>query len=183
MDIPVVVQYRHAHLSQNDELNLFGHALTPGHSIEQRDQFIARERVSLIGPNGTIENVAVIGPARTKTQVELSATDARALGVNAPLRASGDLNQSAGITIRGSNGEIKSDHCAIIPIRHLHLPTTMAQSLHLSQNDIVSARGKELKFEIRDVLVRIHQTFAPALHLTTDETSQYWLHTNDIITI
>lgn len=183
MEIPVVVQYRHAHLSHNDEMELFGHELTPSHFIEQRGQFIAQERVSILGSHGLIEDVAVIGPARANTQVELSATDARALGVNAPLRASGDLKQSASITIRGSQGEIKLSHCAIIAIRHLHLPTTMAESLGLCQNDVVVVNVKDTEIKILDVLVRIHSTFVPALHLSVDEASQFWLQNDNIVTI
>jgi propanediol utilization protein len=181
MEIPVVIQYRHAHLSSEDEASLFGSVTTAARGIEQRGQFIANEQVKLIGPSGVIDDVVVVGLAREKTQVELSAIDARALGIDAPLRASGDLNQSASLVIRGRAGEVKGLNCAIIPIRHLHLPPTTAQSLGFSQNDVVSVRVKERDIEISDVLIRVHSSFIPAFHLTVDEAARFWLQTGDII--
>jgi len=183
MEIPVVVQHRHVHLSAEDAQSLFpGEPLEPFHPIEQRGQFILRRTVSVHGPNGSFPDVCVIGPVRMSTQVELSASDAFCLGLKAPLRVSGDLERSATVILKTPEGEIKACRSTIIPVRHLHLPPDLAQRHNVKHQDVISLRVKlrdELVFD--HVIVRVHPTFTPAFHLTNDEAAPAWIQTGDIV--
>ena len=182
MEIPVVVQHRHIHLSSEDTQTLFGReGLRPSRAIEQRDQFVAKGAVGVHGPKGSFSDVCVIGPERAQTQVELSASDAFAIGVDAPLRLSGDLERSATVLLKTEFGEVIAKMSTIIPLRHLHLPPTAAASLGVTHLDVVSVqmRGREdVLFD--QVVVRVHPTFAPAFHLTKDEAAPYWIQTGDM---
>ncbi len=180
MEVPVVIQFRHVHLSSEDRQILFGDVhLEPERSIEHRGQFVAKQQVEVIGPSGIFDKVCVLGPERSVTQVELSASDAHSIGVNAPLRVSGDLDRSATVTLKGSNGQIEAKMSTIIPIRHLHLPTSLASEHGLAQGDVVSARFGEAT--INHITVRIHPTFALALHVSIDEAAELWLQSGDIV--
>lgn len=185
MEIPVVVQHRHVHLSQEDARILFGNeVMEPSRTIDQRDQFVSRQRVSVHGPNGSFSEVAVLGPFRTKTQVELSASDAFAIGVDAPLRLSGDLDRCATVILKTDHGEVHAKMSTIIPIRHLHLPPSLAESMELGHHDVVSVSLKgheETVFE--QIVVRVHPTFTPAFHLTKDEAAPGWIQTDDIVIV
>lgn len=183
MEIPIVVQHRHVHLSPSAVRQLFGkEQLTPDMDIDQRSQFVSKEQVAVIGPQGSFETVAVLGPERAQTQVELSASDAFAIGIKAPLRVSGDLERSATVVLRGPEGEVKATMSTIIPIRHLHLPPDMATELNLNQHDIVEvqlAERSHISFD--QVVVRIHPTFIPGFHLTKDEAAANWIQTGDLV--
>lgn len=182
MDIPVVIQHRHVHLSEGDERVLFGNdGLVSSRAIDQRDQFVAEQLVSVHGPNGSFPEVAVIGPVRTRTQVELSASDAFAIGVDATLRLSGDLDRSATVILKTQRGEVHAKMSTIIPIRHLHLPPACADSLGVGHHDVVSLqmKGRDVVFD--QVVVRIHPTFTPAFHLTKDEAAPCWIQTGDFV--
>lgn len=182
MEIPVVVQHRHIHLSQEDARVLFGApGLQASRAIEQRDQFVTQGIVGVRGPRGSFPDVCVIGPVRTQTQVELSASDAFAIGVDAPLRVSGDLDRSATVILKSNHGEVQAKMSTIIPIRHVHLSPSTAESFGLANHDVVSMKLKgreEIVFD--QVVVRVHPTFSPAFHLTKDEAAARWIQTGDL---
>lgn len=181
MDIPVVVQHRHVHLCEEDRRVLFQDAvLEPIRMIDQRDQFVCRQHVSVHGPNGSFPELSILGPVRAQTQVELSASDAFAIGVDAPLRLSGDLDRSATVILKTDHGEVQAKMSTIVPIRHLHLPPSVAESLGLAHHAVVSVSLKGQEGIVFDqVVVRIHPTFTPAFHLTKDEAAPCWVQTGD----
>lgn len=185
MHIPIVVQHRHVHLSPDAVRQLFAKDhLTKEHEIDQRSQFIAEEKVAIVGPNGSFDTVAVLGPERAQTQVELSVSDAFAIGIKAPLRISGDLERSATVILRGPEGEVKATMSTIIPIRHLHLPPELAEEQRLKHLDIIKVQLVDRPHITLDqVVVRIHPTFLPGLHITKDEAAADWLQTGDLVTL
>lgn len=180
MDVPVVIQFRHVHVSKEDRKVLFGEeALSSDRELEHRGQFVADQRVQVIGPSGIFDQVCVLGPERSKTQVEFSASDAHSIGVKAPLRVSGDLDRSASVTLKGPVGQLEAKMTTIIPIRHLHLPTAIASENSLEQGMVVSVNfGKKV---IEHIVVRVHPTFSPALHVSIDEAAELWLQSGDIV--
>lgn len=182
MEIPVVVQHRHVHLSEEDARVLFGNdEFVSSRFIDQRDQFVAAQQVSIHGPTGSFPEVAVISPVRARTQVELSASDAFAIGVDAPLRLSGDLDRSATVVLKTQHGEVHAKMSTIIPIRHLHLSPASAESLGVGHHDVVSLQMKERDVVFDQVVVRVHPTFTPAFHLTKDEAAPCWVQTGDVV--
>ena len=183
MEISVVVQHRHVHLSAQDARVLFGtDMLGEEKPIELRGQFVALKTLAIHGPNGSFPEVCVLGPTRGQTQVELSSSDAFAIGIEAPLRISGDLNRSATVLLKTALGEIQAKMSTIIPIRHMHLPPGLSEELGLTHHDVISVRVKDREDIIFDqVVVRVHPTFNPVFHLTKDEAAPRWVQTGDII--
>jgi propanediol utilization protein len=184
--IPVHVQYRHVHLSTTDAEALFGSVkLTKLAELKHRGQFICDQTVKVVGPNGVeLENVRVLGPSRDATQVELSPTEAFALGLDVPVRLSGDLNRSAGCRLVGPSGEVELKSGVVIPARHLHLSDREAARLGLSHYQavtVVPVGRPDAKIEL--VTVRMHPTFATELHLTYDEASEFWVETGDQVVL
>ena len=171
--ILVETSARHVHLSQEDLETLFGKGatLTNKKDLSQPGQFACAERVNLVGPKKELANVSILGPVRPKTQVEVSYTDARTLGVAAPLRESGDVAGTPGITLRGPAGEITIDNGVIIAKRHIHLTPESAAEFGVEDKQIVKVKidsnGRKTIFD--DVVVRVKSTFAPAMHIDTDE--------------
>lgn len=185
MRYQVVVQPRHVHLSQVDHDLLFGSEtkLTPMRSIGHLGQDVYQETVTLVGKNGIIESVRIIGPIREKTQIELSELDAVAAGIQAPLRLSGDSQNAGFCRLLGPKGECTVEN-VIIPARHLHLPDQLARRHGLRQHQRVRLipcghPGQSIK----EVVVRVHPTFSPEFHLTSDEAATFWLQTGDQIII
>ena len=119
--VEVEASGRHVHVTKEQAITLFGHDLTPAKPLSQPGQFAAKERVTVVGPKGRFENVAVLGPARNAAQVEVSLTDARTLGVDAPIRLSGDTANSPGCTLLGPCGQISLPQGVIVAKRHIHL--------------------------------------------------------------
>ena len=164
---------RHVHLSEADIETLFGkgHTLTHKKDLSQPGQYACEERVTLVGPKTPIANVIILGPARKATQVELSFTDARTLGVSAPVRESGDVAGSAGCKIVGPAGEIDLTEGVIIAKRHIHMTPDDAAKFGVADKDIVSVKldsdGRKTVFG--DVVVRVNPNFALAMHIDTDE--------------
>ena len=164
---------RHVHLSEADIETLFGkgHTLTHKKDLSQPGQYACEERVTLVGPKKPIANVIILGPARKATQVELSFTDARTLGVSAPVRESGDVAGAAGCKIVGPAGEIDLTEGVIIAKRHIHMTPDDAAKFGVADKDIVSVKldsdGRKTVFG--DVVVRVNPTFALAMHIDTDE--------------
>lgn len=173
MKVPVAVSARHAHLSTATVRKLFGPAyeLRVHKWLSQTGQFSAEETVSLIGPRGRLNHVRLMGPPREHDQVELSRSDECLLGINAPLRVSGDLAQTPGLTVAGPAGEITLQSGVITARRHIHMSSTEAQQFALRDGQTVSVKvdsnGRDLIFG--DVIVRVAPDFRLELHLDTDE--------------
>jgi len=164
---------RHVHLSEEHIAVLFGEGATLTHKkdLSQPGQFACEERVTVVGPKKSIPNVIILGPARPATQVEVSLTDARTLGVEAPVRESGDIAGSGKCKIVGPCGEIDIEEGVIAAKRHIHLTPADAEEFGVSDKEIVSVKidsnGRSLVFG--DVVVRVSPKFAAAMHIDTDE--------------
>ncbi len=168
--IPVELSARHVHLSAADVATLFGHDLTDARELSQPGQFLCKERVKLIGPRGEIENIAILGPARSRTQVEISLTDARILGAQPPVRQSGDVAGSAGIQIATERATVTLDEGLIVAARHLHMHPDDAQRFGVKDKDMVRVRvGKARKLTFEDILVRVNPEYRLAMHIDFDE--------------
>lgn len=173
MKVPVAVSARHAHLSSNTVRQLFGagYELRVRKWLSQTGQFSAEETVSLIGPRGRLDNVRLMGPPREHDQVELSRSDECLLGINAPLRLSGDLAQTPGLQIVGPAGSMTLQTGVITARRHIHISPAEAQERDLHNGQVVSVKidsdGRDLIFN--DVVVRVAADFRLELHLDTDE--------------
>ena len=171
--IPIAISARHVHLSAASVGALFGPgcALTPLKPISQPGQFAAVETVTLIGPRGRIEQVRVIGPARAADQVEVSRTDEFTLGIDAPVRESGDLKHTPGIRIEGPAGAVTLNKGVICALRHVHMTPADAVAFGVSDGDrvdvLVAAGGRGLTFG--DVAVRVRSDFVLEMHVDTDE--------------
>lgn len=173
MEVLVEVSARHSHLSKKDFEILFGKNAKPTKKKElsQPGQFACVEKVDIIGDRDEIKNVAILGPFRERTQVEISLTDARKLGIAAPIRDSGDLSDSPGCVLVGPRGNLKLSQGVIVVRRHVHLDPATALNLNLADGQLVnvkvSSESRSLIFA--DVRVRISENFHPAMHIDTDE--------------
>ena len=173
--IPVAISARHVHLTQETVEALFGegHHLTELRPLSQPGQFACQEQVTLIGPKRAIEGVRILGPVRSKDQVEISRTDEFWLGLDAPVRASGDIDNSPGIILEGADGrrvEIKQG--VICAWRHIHMTSADAEEFGVQDRDIVEVEvghegGRSLVF--KDVLVRVKDSYKLEMHIDTDE--------------
>lgn len=168
--IPVEMSARHVHLSQADAIELFGAPLTPVKELSQPGQYLCRERVRLIGPKGVMGNVAVLGPSRDVSQVEISLTDARALGIDVPIRQSGDLAGTPGILLSSGKKIIPLDQGVIVAGRHIHMSPDDARALNVTDRELVAVLMEGRRPAVfRDVLVRVHKDFRLAMHIDADE--------------
>ena len=170
--VEVGISNKHLHLSEADLEALFGagHKLTVNKELKQPGQFAAEEKVDIVGPKGTLKGIRVLGPPRKETQVELSQTDARAIGVTLPVRESGVLDGSPGVKLIGPAGEITLSKGAIIALRHIHLSTAQAKEAGLKDKDMVSVQvnsGRPLIFQ--NVLIRSGDGHSNEFHVDTDE--------------
>lgn len=166
---------RHVHLTQQDLETLFGKGavLTNKKDLSQPGQFACMERVDVVGPKKTLSNVSILGPVRPATQVEVSLTDARTLGVTAPVRESGDVAGSAGCKLVGPAGEVEITEGLIAAKRHIHMTPADAKEFSVSDKEIVSVKvspcSRPLVFG--DVVVRVSDKYALAMHIDTDESN------------
>lgn len=163
---------RHVHLSREHVDALFGkgYSLTESRGLSQPGQFLCVERVTLVGPKGTIKNVAILGPERKESQVELSITDATMLGLKAPVRESGDLEGSASVRLWTPNGEILLEKGVIVPQRHIHMTPQDARLFGVADGDRVSVRVPGSRPAIlEEVLVRVSPKYRLAMHIDYDE--------------
>jgi acetate kinase len=173
LTIPIAISARHLHVTQEALDVLFGkgHALTVYKDISQPGQYACVEKVDLIGPRRTIEGVRIIGPIRPKVQVEISRTDEFTLGIDAPVRNSGDVAHSPGITLCGPHGELTISEGVICARRHIHMRPEDAQRFAVKDRDVVevsiNSEGRDLTFG--DVLVRVSAKYALEMHIDTDE--------------
>ena len=166
---------RHIHLSDKDLETLFGAGakLTFKKDLSQPGQFACEERLTIEGPKKSIPNVIVLGPTRKATQVELSATDARSIGVPVVVRESGDIAGTPGCKIVGPCGEVEISEGVIVAKRHIHMIPETAEKLGLKNKDVVWVKmdtdGRQAV--LGDVVVRVSETFADAMHIDTDESN------------
>ncbi|MBQ1503057.1 MAG: phosphate propanoyltransferase [Clostridia bacterium] len=166
---------RHVHLTEEHVEALFGKGatLTVKKMLSQPGQFASEERVTLVGPKKSIANVSILGPVRPATQVEVSLTDARTLGVAAPVRESGDIAGSPGIKIVGPAGEIDIEEGVIAAKRHIHFTPEDAEQFGVEDKQIVSVKidSADRSTVFGDVVVRVSPKFAAAMHIDTDESN------------
>ena len=172
---------RHAHVTEAQAQVLFGHKLTPKRELSQPGQFLANERLTVVGPKGEIAKVAVLGPERGDAQVELSMTDARTLGVDAPVRLSGDIANSPGLTLRGEKGQVVLRQGAIVAKRHIHITPADAEVMGVSDKQVVRLQtytDRPLIFD--DVVVRVSPNFQTRVHLDYDEANACGFQKGDL---
>ena len=169
----IEVSAKHVHLSSEDVERLFGAGkkLTRKRDLSQPGQYLCEERVKLIGPKGSMmANVAVLGPERKKTQVELSKSDCFALGVSAPVRDSGDIAGSGSVTIEGPAGSITIPEGVIIASRHIHVPAQYAANHGLKDGQLVDVEAvTDRPVIFKDVLLRVSDKFNLRMHIDFDE--------------
>ncbi len=170
--IRVEASARHMHLSREDINRLFGegYSLTPRRELSQPGQFICEERLTLVGPKGIIENVGIIGPERKKTQVEISKTDARILGVSPPIRDSGDTLGSEDVFLVSKNDVVKAREAVIIAKRHVHMRPKDAEKYGVKDGDLISVEILgERAVTFSKVLVRVNENYDLSMHIDFDE--------------
>lgn len=181
--VPIGISNRHVHLSQENLEALFGqgYTLTKLKDLSQTGQFAAKETVTISNGDRKIENVRILGPCRKQTQVEISQTDARYLKVTTMVRNSGDLSQTAGITIETPYKSIEIGEGCIVAARHLHLSEEDALRFGVEHNERVSMRIKSDKAGvIEGVVCKVHATYVLEVHLDTDDGNAFLLETGDI---
>lgn len=183
--IPVGVSNRHVHLKMAHIQQLFGReTLIPLRELSQKGQYAAVETVTLVGPKNQLQRVRVLGPARKESQVEISRTDGFWLGVHPPVRLSGDINGTPGITIVGPAGSVTLGRGVIIAKRHVHMSPKDAAAFGVRDGDSIQLRtskthGRSIVYA--DVIVRVHERFSLDFHLDLDEANAGNLITGDIV--
>lgn len=172
---------RHVHVTAQQAQQLFGHGLTPKRPLSQPGQYLAEERVTVVGPKGEFRDVAVLGPERKQAQVEISLTDGRVLGIQPPIRLSGDIAGSPGALLIGSVGQVKLETGVIAAQRHIHLTPEAAKGFGVADRQRVKLKtltGRSVIFE--DVAVRVSPDFAPYAHLDYDEANACGFQKGDL---
>lgn len=185
MKIPVGVSNRHVHLTKESVEILFGkdYSLTKRNDLTQPGQFACEETLTIKTDKSQINKVRVLGPVRNYDQVEISKTDAYALGLNPPVRNSGDVKDSEIITLIGPKGEIKVEGC-IIASRHIHITEEQAKELNFEEDQIVSVKVDSIKGGIlNNVHIKILKEAYFELHLDTDDANAHFLKQNDYVEI
>ena len=168
--IPLEASGRHVHVTKEQAQTLFGHGLTPDRDLSQPGQYVAKERLTVKGPKGEFHNVAVLGPERKEAQVEISLTDGRTLGLNPPVRPSGDVAGSPGAILVGPMGQVILSQGVIAAQRHIHMTPGDAANFQVTDKQVVSLKtftDRPVVFE--DVLIRVSPDFATYAHLDYDE--------------
>ena len=171
--IPVAISARHVHLTAPSIARLFGpnHPLHQRTALSQPDEYAAEETVTLAGPKGSIPHVRVVGPAREEDQIEISRTDEMTLGLDAPVRVSGELAHTPGITLIGPAGQVTLAHGVVLAQRHVHMSPVDAERLGLKDRQVVQVaiNSPHRSLIFNDVIVRVSAHYALELHLDTDE--------------
>lgn len=183
--VPVGLSNRHAHLSKEHIKVLFGedYELTVMKDLSQPGQFASNEKVEIVGPKGK-QTVRILGPARNLTQIEVSKTDAFALGVKAQVRNSGDLEGTPGVTIVGPKGSIELDRGVIVAARHIHMHTTDAERFGVEDKSYVDVKVTgERALIFSNVLVRVNKNYALDFHLDLDEGNAAGLKNGDLVQV
>lgn len=167
---------RHVHVTEQALETLFGkgYQLTVKKELSQPGQFASNERVTVVGPKKELANVSILGPCRKANQVELSATDARSIGVDAPIRESGDIAGSGACKLVGPAGEVELSEGVIVAKRHVHMTEKDAAEFGVKNGDIVSVlvdTGAGRKTVFGDTVIRVSDKFSLAMHIDTDESN------------
>ena len=179
--IPLEASGRHVHVTKEQAQALFGHSLTPKRPLSQPGQFLANERVTVMGPKGKFENVAVLGPERKEAQVEVSLTDARVLGLNPPVRPSGNVSGSPGAALVGPKGQVTLSRGVIAAQRHIHMTPVDAARFHVADKQMVSLKTfTDRPVVLEEVQVRVSPDFATFAHLDYDEANACGFRTGDL---
>ena len=177
--VPISTSVRHVHLSRGHVAQLFGsgHELTVKSELSQPGQYACEETVMLVGPKGKIPKVRVLGPERSETQVEISRTDEFVLGIDAPIRPSGEIDGTPGLELVGPKGKVRLEHGVIQAQRHIHMSPADADRFGVRDKDWVMVRvGGERGIIFDDVLVRVNKDYRLDMHLDTDESNAADLH-------
>lgn len=172
---------RHVHVNEEQAQILFGHSLTPSRPLSQPGQYLAQERVTVKGPKGEFQNVAVLGPARDKAQVEISLTDGKTLGLTPPIRLSGDVSHSPGAELIGPMGCITITEGVIAAKRHIHMTPQDAKHFGVKDKQVVRLQtftDRPVIFE--DVAVRVSSDYATFVHLDYDEANACGFQKGDL---
>ena len=184
--VPVGISARHIHLTQEHVEQLFG----KGYQLTKKKelmggQFASNEQCTIVGLKlRAIENVRILGPVRPSSQVEISATDARTLGIKAPTRQSGDTAGSAPIALVGPKGAIYLEEGCIVAARHIHMCPEDAAAAGLKDNDFVTVRmGNERGALVDNVKVRVHESFTTEMHIDTDEANACQVRQDELAAI
>jgi acetate kinase len=182
--IPVGVSVRHVHLSREDCDALFGkdYELQKKRDVTQPGQYVTRETVDLVGPKGEIRGVAIINPLRKESQVEVARTDAFALGVKPPLRESGKLVDTPGLTLRGPHGSVNIARGVILAMRHVHMSPEQAKTYGVGDKDVIQVKvAGEREMVMGDVLVRVNPAYTLDMHIDTDEANAAGLNSDSVV--
>ncbi len=175
--IPIETSARHIHISKEDFETLYGKDAQLHYikELSQPGQYLCRERLNVIGPRGTFENMAILGPFRKETQIELSLTDTRKLGIPGIIRQSGDIEGTPGCILRGPEGELEISRGVIVAKRHIHMTPDNALTLNVCDNDevfvLTKSYGRALIYA--DVVVRVSWDYRLAMHVDTDEANAF----------
>jgi len=172
---------RHVHVTKEQAMQLFGHDLTPERELSQPGQYLAHERVSVVGPKGKFDGVAVLGPCRPEGQVEISLTDGKLLGLRPPVRMSGDVKNSPSVTLVGQHGTVNLPCGVIAAQRHIHMTPEDAARQNVSDGQLVRLRAltaRPVTFE--QVAIRVSPKFRTYVHLDYDEANACGFRKGDL---
>ena len=172
---------RHVHVTKEQAMTLFGHPLTRQRDLSQPGQFLARERVTVVGPKGKFENVAVLGPERNEAQVEISLTDGKTLGITPPVRPSGNVEGSPGAVLVGLWGKVELSCGVIAAQRHIHMTPADADRFGVKDKQVVKLQtytDRPVIFD--DVVVRVNPEYATYVHLDYDEANACGFRNGDL---
>lgn len=177
LKFPIETSARHVHICEADFKILFGEdaKLNYVHELSQPGQYLCKERVTIVGPRGRFENVAILGPFRPETQIELSMTDTRKIGVQGVIRQSGFTDSTPGCQLIGPNGSIELEKGVIVAKRHIHMTPVDASRARVKDNDevFVITKSYERGLIFADVVVRVSSKFKTAMHVDTDEANAF----------
>ena len=179
--VPLEASGRHVHVTKEQAKILFGHSLTEKRPLSQPGQYLANERLTVAGPRGIFENVAVLGPERPTGQVEISLTDKRTLGLEPPIRLSGDVAGSPGVTLIGPKGKVTLAEGVIVAKRHIHMTPETAARFGVKDKQTVRLQTYTARPTVfADVVVRVNKDFADYVHLDYDEANACGFETGDL---
>lgn len=179
--IPLEASGRHVHLTKEQAMTLFGHPLTPKRELSQPGQFLANERVTVVGPKGEFSNVAVLGPERPEGQVEVSLTDCRQLGITPPVRLSGQLVKTPGIQIKSETGCIQLERGVIVAQRHIHMRPEDAAAMGVADKQVVRVQTfTDRPVTFHSVMVRVRPDFQTSMHIDYDEANAIGFREGDL---
>ncbi|WP_028307235.1 phosphate propanoyltransferase [Desulfitibacter alkalitolerans] len=186
LQVPIGISNRHIHLSKEDLEKLFGegYELTNIKDLVQTGEFAADETVTVKGPKGSIEKVRILGPVRPASQVEISRTDGFKLGINAPVRQSGQVEGTPGCILVGPQGEVELKEGVIVADHHIHMSPKDAEVFDVKDGDRVSVHVDGIRaLTFHNVLVRVKPSFVLEFHIDTDEANACLVNNNDMVTV